>query len=227
MKLKSITSYNQFKDNLSQVGFTLAGDNEGLFSLSDVFEDNIKYHTEDADTDPWVWRMACLKEKEGYVYSKLFFKKGGYITKEWYPYFFRIRRGDKIMEEEYLAGNVSQMAKRIYDVVSETPNVSLTDIKLALEATKADKSKIDTAITKLQMGMYITISGQTYKTGKDGKPYGWPVNTFTTCERFVGENVIEASSKLDPDEAYNTISNRIKEMNPEAPDRTIKKFILG
>lgn len=51
--------------------------------------------------------------------EKLFFRKSGYITKEWYPYFLAVRRGKKELQEEYEEGNVTLMAKRIYDVLSE------------------------------------------------------------------------------------------------------------
>ncbi len=68
---------------------------EGVFTLSDAFGESIAWHTEDPETDPWEWRIRVLDEYTDIAYGKLFFRKSGYITKEWYPYFLAVRRGKK------------------------------------------------------------------------------------------------------------------------------------
>lgn len=92
-----INNYADFKDKLYASGFSLDGaSHDDVFALSTYFSDAIKWHTGDGDTDPWEWRMRVLEEKEDIAYAKLFFKKSGYITKEWYPYFLSIRCLDRL-----------------------------------------------------------------------------------------------------------------------------------
>lgn len=75
----------------------------------------IKWHT----GDPWEWRMRVLEERDDIVYAKLFFRTSGFITKEWYPYFYAVRRQGETFEEAYENGTISQMAKRIYEIPSK------------------------------------------------------------------------------------------------------------
>lgn len=231
MTINPITSYKSFIQALKKTGFSLAGANkEGIFSLCDYFADQIKWHTDIPDTDPWAWRMMSIQEditdpKDQIIYGKVFFNKGGYITGKWYPYFYAVRRDSRSFDQLYESGNISHMAKRIYDIVRQNPNISLQEIKLALNATKEDKSPINTALTKLQAGLFITISGQTFKVGKDGKPYGWPVTIFSTVEDFVHPSIIEKASTLNPNQAYARLEQQILLLNPKASDKKIKKFI--
>lgn len=107
-----IQCYDDFIDKLLETGFTIGGENgEGVFTLSDSFTDRIRWHTEEMDTDPWEWRMRVLQERDDIAYGKVFFRKSGYITKEWYPYFLAVRRGSLSLEEAYASGLVSREAK--------------------------------------------------------------------------------------------------------------------
>ena len=63
--------------------------------------------------------MRVLEERDDIVYAKLFFRTSGFITKEWYPYFYAVRRQGETFEEAYENGTISQMAKRIYEIPSK------------------------------------------------------------------------------------------------------------
>ncbi len=173
MQIHSIDSFSSFCSALRKVGFSMGGsNNEGIFSLCDYFSNNLVFHTGNAETDPWIWRIRGITECNDLAYSKLFFNKGGWITKEWYPYFIAIRRENKSFNDMYYDGLISNLAKKIYDLVNDTPNISLYEIKMSLGLDKSQKSKIVSAITLLQMKMFITISGQKYKLSKAGEKYG-------------------------------------------------------
>lgn len=228
MQLKPICSYDTFITALKEVGFSLAGENdEAIFSLSSFFTEDIHWHTDDKETDPWEWRMKSILERNDILYGKVFLNKGGYITKEWFTYFYVLRRQGKTFEDIYSSGEISYIAKQIYDIIEKQSNISLHEIKVMLGATKENKSQIDRAITLLQMKLLITISGQTYKTNVHGQPYGWPVTTFATVDEFVGDEVLFASQKINSEEAFNKIRDRILQLNPEAPNKKIQKFIYG
>ncbi len=77
MELKPIRCFADFCDDLMLAGFTPASDSGGVFSLSDWFGNEIQWHTEQPDTDPWEWRMRVLEERDDIAYGKFFWKKGG------------------------------------------------------------------------------------------------------------------------------------------------------
>lgn len=222
-----INNYSDFKSKLYEVGFTTGGTNdEGIFSISSFYNDNIKWHTDDMDTDPWEFRMSVLEYKEDIAYAKLFFNKSGYITKEWYPYFLRIRRQNSL-QEEYEDGNVSAIAKKIFEVVEANKEAPLHIIKQECGVTKADKSKFDRAITELQMKMYITMCGRARKISLDGKPYGWSSTMFCVPENYFDSSVFEKANSLKYETAFNKINDQILKLNPQAKQKRIEKFIKG
>ncbi len=185
-----IHNFNDFCNELLAAGFSVAGDNdEGAFGLSGRFAPSVRWHTGESETDPWEWRMRVLTEREDIAYGKLFFRKAGFITKEWYPYFLAVRRGAKSFEEAYADGKVSHYAKRIYDAVREHGSLPLHEIKTLTGFDRKDKSKFDGALTDLQMKLYITMCGRRQKTSAKGENYGWYSTVFCTIEEFFNEEV--------------------------------------
>lgn len=226
--MNSIHNFNDFLTQLYQAGMSVGGENnEGVFSLCNYFGEEICWHTEDADTDPWEWRMRVLNEKEDIAYGKFFFKKSGYITKEWFPYFYAIRRGCIRLEEEYEAGTISQYAKQIYLLIEEYKELPLHLIKQYGGFTKEDKSKFDRAITELQMRFFITMSGRARKLSNAGEEYGWSSTVFCLVEDFWGEELIREAERIVPEQAYEKIREQIYKLNPEATEKKVKKFIEG
>ncbi len=179
------------------------------------------------ETDPWEWRMRVLDERRDIAYGKLFFKKSGYISEEWYPYFYAVRCNKEQLAEEYEDGNISHFAKRIYGLLEEYKELPLHLIKQYGGIGKEDKSKFDSAITELQMKMYITMCGRARKTSKKGEEYGWSSTVFCLVEDFFDNNVIRQAEKLSYEEAYAKIEEQIYKLNPEANPKKVKKFIAG
>ena len=68
------------------------------------------------------------------------------------------------------------------------------------------------------------MCGRKQKTNKLGEGYGWNSTVFCTVENFWGNDL---SSDNSVEEAYESIRKRILELNPEAEEKKIKKFILG
>lgn len=226
MKIHKIDSFTSFCTALRETGFSLGGSNdEGIFSLCAYFSDNVVWHTGSKETDPWEWRMRGITECDDLLYGKLFFNKGGWITKEWLPYFMAIRKEHKSFEEIYNHGLISNTAKKIYDLICDTPDLSLQEIKAILKCDKSQKSEFETALTMLQMKMFITISGEKYKLSKEGKQYGWPVTTFCRIEDFFEDEIFDLSCEIGHQEAVDRITEQILVLNPKADLKAIRKFI--
>ena len=230
MELKN---FNDFCRDMRRCGFSMGGGNaKGIFALVDYDWTNqeeldipVKWHCGDPEVDPWEWRMRVLEECTDIAYSKVFFKTSGFITKDWYPYFYAVRRNGETFEEAYERGGISHIAKRIYDIVQDG-YVALHEIKALGGFGKEDKSQFDRAMVELQMGMFITMTGRQQKKNKYGIEYGWNSTVFTTVENFWTERDFEIP-ELDADESYEKIRQQILRLNPMAEEKNIRKFIRG
>lgn len=229
-----IYNYDDFCDELLKAGFSMAGGNaDGIYSVipfswNNAPEDStIKWHTGNRETDPWEWRIRVLEERGDIAYSKLFFKKGGYITKDWYPYFFTARRGGLTLKEAYLDGTISRYAKLIYGLIEDYGVLPLHGIKQLGGFTKEHKSKFDSALVELQMKMYITMCGRKQKQTLQGAEYGWASTMFCTVENFFDKSVFDKADKISVNDAIDKITEQIYRLNPSAEEKRIKRFILG
>ena len=230
-----IKNYNDFITTLLNAGFSMAnGNSEGIYSViswnwneTPPYETPVRWHTGDPETDPWDWRIRVLEERDDIAYAKLFFNKGSYITKEWYPYFLAVRRGGRSLAEEYEDGNISSLAKRIYEVITENEQIPLHVIKQIGGFNKNDSSRFDRALVELQIKMFVTMCGRQQKISKKGEEYGWSSTVFCTVERYFGEEVVKQADEIDEREAIEKITEQIYGLNPAADPRKIARFIKG
>lgn len=223
-----IACYADFVSRLLETGFTIGGENgEGVFTLADEFGSNICWHTEDAETDPWEWRMRVLQERDDIAYGRAFFGKSSYITKEWYPYFLAVRRAILPLDEAYEAGRVSRHAKIIYHAIADNGAVPTHALRGLCGFGPEDKAKTERALTELQGKLYITMCGNQQKISRSGTLYGWSSTMFCTAETFWGGDVFAQARKMGKEEAAARISERIYEMNPAAQEKKVQKFIFG
>ncbi|MDR2572548.1 MAG: hypothetical protein LBD23_19965 [Oscillospiraceae bacterium] len=229
-----IRNYNDFITALLESGFSgaVGGKEDGVFGLfrygwGAEDETGLQWHTDDPDTDPWQWRMRVLTERKDIAYSKLFFRKAGYITKEWYPYFLTARRDNMDFEDEYSSGTLSYFSKRIYYTIAENGCLSLQDIKRIAGFKREDNYKVESALTELQMKMYLTICDIGYKVSLAGEKYGFSYTVFDTVESFWGNDVFDKAAIIDVSEAVDRITEQIIKLNPTANEKKIIKFISG
>ncbi|MCL1807269.1 MAG: hypothetical protein FWG31_06175 [Oscillospiraceae bacterium] len=229
-----IRNYHDFIEALQKAGFSgaVGGKDDGVFALfrygwgADE-ETGIEWHTGNPETDPWEWRMRVLDERDDIAYAKVFSKKAGYITQEWYPAFLAARRGGKSFYDEYSGGTASHFAKRIYDAVADHGRLPLDEIKYQAGFGREDKAKFDAALTELQMKLYLTMCGRQSKLSQTGEEYGWSSTVFCTTETFWPPDVFEKAARLGEDEAVEMITERIRSLNPAAVEKKVFKFIKG
>ena len=230
-----LRNFDDFVETIVDAGFSMGGGNsEGIFAAvpwgwneQPPYDTPVAWHTGDKQTDPWEWRMRVLEEREDIAYAKVFFKKSGFITKSWYPYFWAARRGNGTFENIYFDGKISHFAKRIYEVISHYEVLPLHEIKQQGGFSKEDKSAFDRALVELQMNMFITMCGQRQKISSKGDEYGWSATVFCTPEKFFGEEMVEQAAKISKDEAREKITQQILRLNPEAKEKKMEKFIFG
>ena len=228
----TLNNFDDFVAMLLQAGFsTGSGNAEGIYAVVPFtwdeippFKTRVRWHTGDPETDPWEWRIRVLEERDDIAYSKIFFKKSGYITEEWYPYFLAARRKGMDFDEEYARGVVSHNAKRIYSAVKDAPALPVHEIKRLGGFSREEKSKFEAALIELQMKLYITMCGAKQKVSTTGEEYGWPSMAFCTVEKFWKKAVLEKARKMSIKEAVDKITEQIYKLNPTADAKKIKKF---
>lgn len=230
-----IRNFGGFVAALREAGFSMGGGNgDGIFAVvpfswneNPSYETPVRWHTGDPETDPWEWRMRVLDECDDIAYAKVFFRKSGYITKEWYPYFLAVRRNGMSFEDDYMNGTISQFAKRIYSVINEQGCVPFHAIKEYAGFGKEEKSQFERALVELQMKMYITMCGRQQKVSQTGNEYGWMSTVFCTTESFFSEELFQKASTISSDYAIEKIKAQIYHLNPRAEEKKIIKFIKG
>jgi len=230
-----IRSYSDFVETLLAAGFSMGGGKgDGIYSIVPwnwnelpPYKTPVRWHTGNAETDPWEWRIRVLEERKDIAYAKLFFRKSGYITKSWYPYFLAARRGGLGFEDACAEGTVSRFAKRIYDVVADHGSLPLDAIKHLAGFSREDKSGFDRALTELQMRMFLTMCGRQPKLSRHGEEYGWASTVFCTTERFFGKDVFRKATGISAELAEGKIKGQVLKLNPSAEEKKISKFIFG
>ncbi|MDR0863215.1 MAG: hypothetical protein LBN30_10680 [Oscillospiraceae bacterium] len=230
--INEIQNYGDFITELLAAGFSEGGSASGVVSVvpfgwgePSPYPTRVRWHTGDADTDPWEWRLRVLAERDDIAYAKLFFKRSGFITREWYPRFLAARRGGRTFEDEYARGTVSHLCKTVYNAVREYDGGAIPAHTLRQTVGAGSKSAFDAAVTELQGRMFITIAGGAQRVNRAGEQYGWTSTAFATVERFWGDEITSAADEYDADEAAAEIERRVLELNPDANPKLLAKFI--
>ena len=229
-----ITDYGDFLRELQAVGFSqFGGSKDSVVSLfrygwnTQPEDCPVQWFSGDPDRDPWHWRERVITEREDIAYSKLFFKKHGFITREWYPFFLAARRRGRDFDAAYADGLHSRAALRIYDCLRQHGALPVHDIKPMAGFGRDDKSAFERALAELQMGLYITVCGHAQKISRAGESYGWASDVYCLVEEFFPEEVFEAALLLEPEEAAEKIEAQVYKLNPGAAPKQVRKFIFG
>ncbi len=173
---------------------------------------------------PWEWRME-LARRGVVAYGKLFSKKAGLVSREWYPDLANYRRNGYDFDSRYEEGLASYREKRIMDVLlREGPTLSKGLKRLAGFGGDGLKG-FDTVITNLQMQTYITVHSFEYACDKHGRPYGWGIARYAATEDVLGADATQGAYHRDPEESRARIIHHLGLLCPDAFDDDLAKFI--
>lgn len=173
---------------------------------------------------PWEWRME-LARRGVVAYGKLFAKKAGLVSREWYPDLANYRRDGYDFDARYEDGLASHKEKRVMDVLlREGPTLS-KDLKRLAGFGSGGLKGFDTVITNLQMQTYVTVHSFEYAHDKYGRPYGWGVARYAVTEDVLGSDVTQGAYNRDPEESKARIIQHLGIFCPEAFDDDLEKLI--
>jgi len=141
--------------------------------------------------------MRVLEERSDIAYAKMFFRKSGYITADWYPYFYAVRRGGRSFDDTYYSGTISNEARKIYTILRDNGPTPLHTLKSATGMNKKEmKTRFERALTDLQMGLFITMCARQQKISKEGVAYGWFSTVFTLAEDFFDKTIFKNAASF-------------------------------
>lgn len=214
------------------------------FSVEEFTPANLWFS--DENEGPWEWKGPVLRNGNC-AYGKLFQKKAGFVSMEWFPDLANYRRARYGLKEDPL----ENMERLIYDTVVEHESLLSKEIKALcgfrkkqvkknanpfdswvspevkalLTDDKPKKEGFETVITRLQMGTWLIVADFEYLYNKHGDPYGWGIARYTTPEALFGKNRILVGSHRSPEESKQCLTEYLTQLLPQATDAQILNMI--
>lgn len=213
------------------------------FSIEEFTPQQLWFSEEDG---PWEWKGPVIGNLNC-AYGKLFQKKAGFVSMEWFPELVNYRRSIYNLKTQPKQG----MERTIYNTVKEHESLLSKEIKALcgfkkkptkrntnpfdswesealkdlLNSTKPKGEGFETLITRLQMGTWLVVADFEYLYNKEGEPYGWGIARYTTPEALYGEDAINASSHRSPEESKQRLTAYLSQLLPQATHTQILKII--
>lgn len=224
---KRIKSLEDIEKNVEEQGFLpfFANDIAG-FSLEERIDVKYWFTGFDGSWDAWDWKGPIARRKNC-VYGKLFNRKAGFVSREWYPDLANWRRDGYDFDALYDDGKAPRDDKLIYDMVDQQEDSVLSkELKKLGGFRKGGKKGFDTIVTRLQMECYFVVADFTYMTDKKGNAYGWGVARYTTPEKYYGESFTGMLYQRNPEESKERLLTHFRRILPRANEKQLLK-ILG
>ena len=216
------------------------------FSVEELTPANLWFS--DEDEGPWEWKGPVLRNGNC-AYGKLFQKKAGFVSMEWFPELVNYRRSlyqYKLKEEPE-----KNMERQMYNTVWEHESVlskerkalggyrkkqvkksvnpfdswELPIVKSLQTGNNTKKEGFDTIITRLQMGTWLVVADFEYLYNKQGEPYGWGIARYTTPEVLFGKDMIRTGSRRSAGESKQRLTEYLTQLLPQATKTQILNII--
>lgn len=218
-----LRTYEDFISFVGEIGFmTLSENPAGWPSLAGLTESG-QWFT-DAPDDPWRWRLRIVEER-GAAYAKLFHGMPSFVSREWYPAVFAARRGPLSFDDVWELGRMRDEARRVYELFRCRSLLATHEIRQLGGFTGKTRGRMESALTSLQTGMFITVSGMTRMTTLDGRPHSWPATEYRRAEDWAWDGALQLAAGMDARDAADRIAGRMLEMKPGLTKAELMKFI--
>ena len=176
---------------------------------------------------PWEWKGPVTR-KGTCVYGKLFRKKAGFVSLEWFPDLANFRRDGYDFDARFDDELASYKDKELFDTIEKHGSLQTGQLKsLCGYGGKDGKKGFETCITRLQMQTYINVLDFDYNTDKFGRPFGWGIARYTTPEAQFGPDVVTSAYDRDPAQSHKRILEYLQKRLPQASENDILKLIAG
>lgn len=217
-----ITSWQELEQAARDYGFLPFWDCGVGLSIQELTPG--RYWFAEGTDGPWEWRMEVARR--GVVaYGKLFDKKAGLVSREWYPDLANYRRDGYDFDARYEDGLAGHKEKCIMDVLTREGPMLSKDLKRAAGFDRGGMKGFDTAITRLQMQTYVTVHSFEYSVDKQGRPYGWGIAKYALAEDVFGEEITRGAYHRDPRESKARLIDHLGIICPDIFDDDLERLI--
>ena len=172
----------------------------------------------------WEWKGPVIRET-GCAYGKFFEKKAAFVSREVFLDLANYRRNGYDFDSRFDEGLARRAARELYSLVEEHGPVLSRRLKGLGYYGKDGRKDFDPCMLRLQEQCYVVISDFVYELDKHGKPYGWGVAEYATAERQQGPEFRRQVYRCDPAESYARLLSRLKALNPNTEEKTLKRFL--
>jgi len=236
--MKQIYNPEALETLVMEMGFLPFFQNEiPGFSVGEYTPRNLWFS--DHGDGPWEWKGPVIRNGNC-AYGKLFNKKAGFVSMDWFPDLLNYRRS--LYKLGSNSGDKPEQGRLIYETIKKHESLLSHDIKLLLGYNKprkklfdpigetiiqTEKAKqgFDSIMTRLQMGTWIVVADFEYKYNKQLERYGWGIARYTTPEElYSGDKPLTCEGR-SPEESKNKIVDHLSRLLPEATRSQIFKLI--
>ena len=219
MRFPKITGPEQLERLVQEIGFLpmFRCCVEG-FSLEELTPERYWFH--EGIEGPWEWREA-LAEGGRAAYGKLFCRKAGFISLDWYPRFANYRRQGYDFDARWDDGLATAREKRLMDALERSGPLLSHEFKRSAALEKG----FDAALTSLQMQTYVAVRRFEYKVDRQGRRYGWGVGRYILADDFFGAEVTRGAYGEAPEVSRRQILAHVLDLCPGADEREAEKLI--
>lgn len=183
-----LNTYEEFLVQVEELGLLAFTPSflPGFPSLQDFVTES-QWHTGDQNADPWQWKDRAAREKR-LAFGCVLGGAKGFIARRLYPLFVAACRPEEDLETRFSHGTVSRSVMELRKLFTPGAVLDTSEIRQRMGVKKGKGfSKTDSAMVTLQREFVIAVCGNRRKTGKDGREYGWPINTYCLMEDWAGD----------------------------------------
>jgi hypothetical protein len=209
---------------VNEVGFLpLFGNEIDGFSVEDRVCPS-DWWTEDAERDPWEWRVGAARSGK-VAYGKFFGKKAGFVSLEWLPRFVNYRRDGYDFDSRYEEGLARHREQLIMQLFASRDALPSYEIKQLAGFGKGGEKNFSGIITDLQMQTYLTIHDFRRRINKKGQPYGMAVAVYAPPETLFGETLVTSAYHEEPAESFQKIIAHLTAQFPDATEAELRALL--
>lgn len=188
-----------------------------------------RWWTGDPVSDPWEWRIQ-LASSPNLAYGKLFDRKAGYVSAEWFPVLANLRRNGYDFDALWDDGLAPHRWKKLYDaLLPDEKGCGQEEFSNALKEKagfgKGGEKNYEGVLTDLQMRTYLILGDFRQRINRAGLPYGWHLSLVLTPETKWGYDAVTSAYGEKPADSLNRIAAFLQKFFPGTTDDQFKKLL--
>lgn len=173
---------------------------------------------------PWDWRGQIARKNE-ILYGKFAENKAVFVHRDWFPVLCNYRRDGYDFDTLYELGMAGRRECAAMRALSGHASLLSGELSRAASFGKGGYKGFDAVMVHLQMQTYACIQGFEQKRNRQGQPYGFETTRYTTPERILGVEAIEAAYAEAPQESLRRMVTHLRGILPDVAAARIEAWL--